>query len=155
MRECMRKKLIAEDEKMTEKRSLTISGKILSKTHLLSVTPFIKKTIDENLSVEAASDWFMSFFGKKSGSTSALYNEAARGGSGKKHSIARRNSELLKHWNEWLKKYRLEEAEKIREVANAAETETDQEYEVAITNETVVIESDDKLPFETTEINVA
>ena len=155
MRVCMKEMLMKEDPKMSEKRALTLSGKILNKTHLLSTALFIKKTIDENLSVEAASSWFLSFFGRKNGSTSAIYNEYARGGSGKKHSIARRNSELLKHWNEWLKKYRLEEAEKIREIANAAETETDQEYEVAITDETEVIERDDKLPFETTEINVA
>lgn len=106
MRKAAFKRLKNDQEAgFTEKAAERTANKIVSKTHMLSMIPYINKTINEGLSVDEATDWFIGFFGiKKGGSKSALYNEAARGSSARKTSIAKRDKELKKHYDAWYKR---------------------------------------------------
>ena len=95
--------------------------KTVNKTHMISSTPFIWRTIEDGLSVEEASRWFINFYGEKAtGSSSAIYNENARGGSAKKISIAKRHKALLDNYNSWSKKLAEEKKLAERELANVA-----------------------------------
>lgn len=120
----------------TEKSSITIAKKIVSKTHMLSITPFISRMIVEGLSVEATADWFIGFFGQKqTGTISALYNENSRGGNAKRVSIAKRHKELDKYYDSWHEKYMLKTKE------NARIMETEERTELPVNNENIEIGS--------------
>lgn len=104
-KDMIQKMLVANG--MKEKGAITIAKKIVSKTHMLSVTPFIARMIEGGLPVEASADWFIGFFGQKqTGTVSAIYNENSRGGSAKRVSIAKRHKELEKNYIAWLEKYK-------------------------------------------------
>lgn len=95
----------AKDRTAREKFQAKIAKRIISKTHLVSVIPIIWKSIAEDVSVEDMVTWFESFFcGPKKATVCALYNEAAAGsGTAKKENVKRRNNELNKNFDKFLK----------------------------------------------------
>lgn len=115
------------------KSAAAAAKKVLSKTHMISIVPFIASTINENLSVEASSDWFLNFFGEKaSGSTSATYNEYARGGSAKKASVAKRHETLEQNYKAWRKRYQEEHKQLEEKIEKNEPSENNAESAISI-----------------------
>jgi hypothetical protein len=78
--------------------------KLASETHLISFVPFVKKALDENISTDMLTKFFINFYDVADGaSISSIYNDTVKGGSAKAVNIARRNEELLAAWDEFFK----------------------------------------------------
>lgn len=82
-----------------------VAKKLYTETHLISLVPFFKKAIDENISAEIMTDWLIEFFGTGKisiCSVSDAYN-GALSGTAKNYSIITRHNELKKSWKEFFK----------------------------------------------------
>lgn len=89
---------LIEDKKRIGKRLLT-------RTHLISVIPMIKKSLNDGLSDSQVMEWIVKFFsGTRSASISVTYNDNAGSGSAKKDAVRRRLEELEKSYVEFFKK---------------------------------------------------
>jgi hypothetical protein len=78
--------------------------KLAYETHLISFVPFVKKALDENISTDMLTKFFINFYDVADGaSISSIYNDTVKGGSAKAVNIARRNEELLAAWDEFFK----------------------------------------------------
>lgn len=97
-----------------DKKAVQIAKRLVRPTHMISVIPFIWRSIEENLTDEQTADWFRGFFEGKGRKATAneIYNKYAGQGSMKKDSIKKRSVELGKSWDKWLKKLREELAAK-------------------------------------------
>lgn len=82
-----------------------VARKILVRTHLISIIPFIAKAIEEGRSDEDMVFWLTGFFkGKgRAASVSDIYNGTTRSGSNKKESVRARNLVLQNSYNEYFK----------------------------------------------------
>lgn len=79
-----------------------VAKRMLIRTHLISIVPWVWKSIQMGLSDKQFAEWFAVFFsGGKSTTISSLYNSCTRGGTAKKESVKKRNDELGKHFNEY------------------------------------------------------
>lgn len=85
--------------------------KMGTEVHMISLIPFIKKSIDEDVSVDMMAGFIKSLFlrfvaddGKIDGkyfAVSTIYNDACTNGSAKNANVIRRNDELKKAWDEY------------------------------------------------------
>lgn len=93
-------------EKKLLKNKEKIAKKVFSRTNMISIIPFVQKSILDKLTTEEFAGWFKKFFAaeQKGASISAIYNECARAGSMKKTSVKKRNDEIEKHYSMWFKK---------------------------------------------------
>ena len=81
-----------------------ISRRLLTRTHLISIVPWVWKSLKEGLSDKQFAEWFTEFFGgKKTTTISIVYNACSRSGSNKRESVRSRNEELGKSFNEYFK----------------------------------------------------
>lgn len=81
-----------------------IAKRIYTRTHMISIVPIVKKSIDDERSDLEMMEWFVTFFaGKKSATISSVYNSAAGSGSGKKDNVRKRLEEVEKSYNEFFK----------------------------------------------------
>lgn len=81
-----------------------VAKKIYVRTHLISIVPVIKMSIDDKLSDKEIAEWFVNFFICKGNSTtiSAEYNKAAGGsGTSKNSSVKIRIEELRKSYEDF------------------------------------------------------
>lgn len=157
-----------------DKVSVQIAKRLMRPTHMISVMPYIWKSIVEGLTAEQAAQWFASFFcggkGRKA-TPNEMYNTYSGSGSMKKESIKKRNIELRKSWDKWLKEFRKNEikaketAEKISvsmpepTTTESATTEAETIEPVTTEPETIeevqteeVIATEDSSAEETTEV---
>ena len=82
------------------KLAKTVMKKIGSETHFISLMPFMKKAIEEEVSDALMADFLIDAFGNPDGVlVSAEYAEACKGGSAKNVNIKRRNDEIQKAWD--------------------------------------------------------
>ena len=82
------------------KLAKTVMKKIGSETHFISLMPFMKKAIEEEVSDALMADFLIDAFGNPDGVlVSAEYAEACKGGSAKNVNIKRRNYEIQKAWD--------------------------------------------------------
>ena len=82
------------------KLAKTVMKKIGSETHFISLMPFVKKAIEEEVSDALMADFLIDAFGNPDGVlVSAEYAEACKGGSAKNVNIKRRNDEIQKAWD--------------------------------------------------------
>lgn len=82
-----------------------IAKRLYTRTHLLSIVPIMKKSIDDGKTDTEMMEWFVTFYaGKKSATVSSVYNSAAGSGSGKYVSIKKRFDEIEKSYNEYFSK---------------------------------------------------
>ena len=89
----------------TDKQSAKIAKKIYKETHLVSLVPFVKKAVEENLNSDIFADWVMKFFSATDGaSASNEYNLAAQAGSAKSEKIITRHKELETNFKEFYSK---------------------------------------------------
>lgn len=113
VRQCM------ADMKITEEDSTTLSNvfdrilsvhdqiedkrtakRIFAKTHLISIVPFIKKSIDEGRNEEDDVQWLSDFYNNGKYTTkSDSYNSTVRCGTSKKESVKKRYLALEKSYN--------------------------------------------------------
>ena len=77
-----------------------IAKRLYTKTHLLSVVPIMKQSIEDGRTDIEMMEWFVTFFaGKKSATISSIYNSVAVSGSGKSISIRKRVDEIQKSYD--------------------------------------------------------
>lgn len=89
---------IATEE--TKKINKKVSTRIITPTHLISVSPMIKRSIDENIPVERVAIWLKSFYnGSRRASSVEVYNDNATRGSAKASSIAKREDCLSRSYD--------------------------------------------------------
>lgn len=76
-----------------------IARRLVTKTHLLSIMRVVWDSIENGLSAEQFSEWFVSFFcGKKSPTNNSVYNSCAGAGSARKDAVCKRLNEVWKHY---------------------------------------------------------
>ena len=81
-----------------------IAKRIYTRTHMISIVPIVKKSINDERSDLEIMEWFVTFFaGKKSATISSVYNSAAGSGSGKKDNVRKRLEEVEKSYDEFFK----------------------------------------------------
>ena len=82
------------------KLAKTVMKKVGSETHFISLMPFMKKAIEEDVDNMLMADFLIDAFGNPDGVlVSADYAEACKGGSAKNVNIKRRNDEIQKAWD--------------------------------------------------------
>ena len=81
-----------------------IAKRIYTRTHMVSVVPIMAQSIKDGKSDEEMMKWFVTFYsGKKSATTSSIYNNAAGNGSGKKEAVRKRLEEIQKSYDSYFK----------------------------------------------------
>lgn len=74
--------------------------KMASETHMISLVPFIKMAIDENISNKLMAEFMVELFGNGI-CVSEEYSNACKGGSAKSSNIKIRNDEIEKVWDKF------------------------------------------------------
>lgn len=74
-----------------------VRKKMTSETHMISLVPFVKMAIDQNISDKLMGDFMVELFGNGV-LVSDEYADACKGGSAKSVNIKRRNDEIEKVW---------------------------------------------------------
>lgn len=115
-----------------DKATLRIAKKMLVRTHMISLVPFVKEAIDKEIPESKFGDWVMSFFGGKIDTT---YTSNASSGSNHHAQIEKRRSVLEKSFNAYFNKAALEAIRKEQEAEEAAE-----EVEEAVENTSLATE---------------
>lgn len=115
-----------------DKATLRIAKKMLVRTHMISLVPFVKEAIDKEIPESKFGDWVMSFFGGKIDTT---YTSNASSGSNHHAQIEKRRSVLEKSFNAFFNKAALEAIRKEQEAEEAAE-----EVEEAVENTSLATE---------------
>lgn len=84
------------------KLAKAVAKKIGSETHFISLMPFMKKAVEEDVSDELMADFLIDAFGNQDGVlVSEEYAEACKNGSAKNVNIRRRNDEIQKRWDKF------------------------------------------------------
>ena len=73
---------------------------MVSETHMISLVPWIKQAIDEEISDKLMGDFMVELFGNGV-IVSDAYSDACKGGSAKNANIKRRHDEIEKVWNKF------------------------------------------------------
>lgn len=82
-----------------------IAKRIYTRTHMISIVPMIKQSLDDGLSDRQTMEWIVTFFaGSKSATISSEYNKAAGSGSGKSCNVKIRLDEVAKSYENYFKK---------------------------------------------------
>lgn len=103
-----------------------IAKRMLSKTHMVSIVPFVWKSICDGMSDQQFAEWFQSFFcGKKSATNNEVYNKNALRGTGKKDTIRKRIAELEKSWNAFFTDFYSYYGTRKNELSKKPEADTD------------------------------
>lgn len=93
-------KIAAETIQKTDKKT---AKKILTKTHMLSLIPFMQKSREDKVKDKELVEWLKSFYGfEDKTSKSYKYNEACNTGANKSQAVTTRYSELEKSYNKML-----------------------------------------------------
>lgn len=79
-----------------------IAKRMYLRTHLVSIVPIMFQSLKDGLSDKQMMEWFVTFFsGKKSPTTSKVYNEASGRGTGKNSAIRKRLEEIKRNYEEY------------------------------------------------------
>lgn len=77
-----------------------IAKRIYARTHMISIVPIVAQSHNDGYSDKQMMEWFVSFFsGKKSATTSKVYNDAAGRGTGKNSAVMKRVEEVKKNYS--------------------------------------------------------
>lgn len=77
----------------------SIAKKFYTETHMISLIPFVRKAIENGISIEMFANWIESFYGTNGMSNHALYADACGAGSAKSSNIFDRNDALETDYN--------------------------------------------------------
>jgi len=81
-----------------------VAKKLYTETHLISLIPFFKKAVENEIDVELMVDWLLDFFGSvETATVSDSYNNACYGGVAKNVNIVARNTALEESYNDFFK----------------------------------------------------
>lgn len=81
-----------------------VAKRIYTRTHMISIVPIMAQSIKDRKTDEEIMKWFVTFYsGKKSATTSSIYNSAAGSGSGKKEAVRKRLEEIQKSYDSYFK----------------------------------------------------
>lgn len=84
--------LLNSDNDSTAKK---IAKRIYTRTHMISIVPIVKKSLDEEMDIETFTDWIKGFFNGGNATTiSERYNSVIQQGSNKEASVKLRLEEL-------------------------------------------------------------
>ena len=81
-----------------------VAKKLYTETHMVSLMPFFKEAIEEEVNVEVMADWIVSFYDtdNKTASVSEEYNDACSNGSAKNSNIVARHEALAGSFNKFI-----------------------------------------------------
>lgn len=133
------------DEKIAKKNK-RIAKRLIGRTHMLSVIPMVKRSLDENVSSDVFNAWVKNFFsGSKSVTKYEEYNTRCTSGSSSIGAIKVRLDIVKKDYEEFMKDVKIEpKKNEETEVVNVEEAaDEDTEVETVNSNEAEV-EADTK-----------
>ena len=134
------KTIIADDSPETGKISKRIAKRLLTRTHMLSIMPIVKRSFEENVSDEMFTNWVKNFFcGTKSVTKYNDYNTRCASGSGHAENVKVRLRVVKKDYEKFMKEYNAEEKEAA--VNTNTENTTDATETPIITTEPVEVTS--------------
>lgn len=80
-----------------------VAKRILTRTHMISIVPFILRSIEEGRTEEDVANWLAEFFnGTRSATKNEKYNSAAGTGSAHKDSVRKRNEVLKESYEDYM-----------------------------------------------------
>ena len=89
---------------LVDNKEKDVAKKLYTETHLISLIPYIKKAVENEISESMMSEWLISFFKTENDSNAyARYIEACTGGVARNASIVARNNALNESYNEYFK----------------------------------------------------
>lgn len=89
---------------LIDRKEKKVAKKLYTETHMVSLVPCFKKSIENGISADMIADWLIEFFGSKdAASVSDEYNAACSGGSAKNVNIVARNDALNESYAEFFK----------------------------------------------------
>ena len=134
------KTIIVDDSPETGKISKRIAKRLLTRTHMLSIMPIVKRSLEENVSDEMFTNWVKNFFcGTKSVTKYSDYNTRCASGSGHAENVKVRLKVVKKDYEKFMKEYNAEEKEAA--VNTNTENTTDTTETPIITTEPVEVTS--------------
>ena len=137
------KAIIADDSAETGKISKRIAKRLLTRTHMLSIMPIVKRSLDENVSDEVFTIWVKNFFcGTRSVTKYEEYNSRATSGSGHAENIKVRLKVIKKDYEKFMKQYEKEDVEVAEETVVEETTETVESYSVITADAEIEIGND-------------
>ena len=87
---------------LVDRNEKKVAKKLYTETHMVSLIPYFKKAIENDIDAELMADWIVQFFGTTGGaSISNLYNEASGSGSAKSSNIIDRDDALSESYDEF------------------------------------------------------
>ena len=129
-------KLFADDDKGAK----AIRKRWTTETHLVSLTPWFKRAIEEDIPDDILVDFLCEAYATKM-PISPAYTEFSRAGSGKTHAIVGRNAEIARVWKEFFDDSVADfEGDDIDDAEEDVEEGIEDEEEVEVVE---VVESDD------------
>lgn len=98
------KAIIADDSPETGKISKRIAKRLITRTHMLSIMPMVKRSLEENVSDEVFTNWVKNFFcGTKSVTKYNDYNTRCSSGSGHAENVKVRLKIVKKDYENFMK----------------------------------------------------
>lgn len=96
--------IVDTHEALVGRKDKKVAKKLYTETHMVSLIPYFKKAVENDIVSEMMADWLIEFFGTDSGaSVSNFYNEAAGSGSAKSSNIIDRDDALSESYTEFFK----------------------------------------------------
>ena len=133
------KTIIADDSPETGKISKRIAKRLLTRTHMLSIMPIVKKSLIDRVSDDVFTLWVKNFFcGSRSATKYDEYNSRCTAGSGHVETIKVRLDVIKKDYNKFMKKIEKERENdrSVNEVVETVEETSNETVEVVKATET-------------------
>ena len=101
------KLIVADTSAETGKISKRIAKRLITRTHMLSIMPIVKRSLDDNVSDEVFTLWVKNFFcGTKSVTKYEDYNARCTSGSGHTENIKVRLKVIKNDYEKFMKQYK-------------------------------------------------
>ena len=89
-------------EELIDRKEKKIAKKLYTETHLVSLVPFFKKAVEQDIDNNTMADWLMEFFDTENGtSNSEEYNKCSGSGVARKDNVMGRHEALEESFNEF------------------------------------------------------
>lgn len=96
--------IVNTHEELMENKEKDVAKKLYTETHLISLTPFINRSIENNINESMFAEWLISFFKTENDSdVYTEYMEATSSGVARNASIVARHNALDKSYTEFFK----------------------------------------------------
>lgn len=96
--------IVSVHEELVENKEKDVAKKLYTETHLVSLTPFVKQSIDNNINESMFAEWLINFFKTENDSeVYSSYMEACSNGIARNASVVARHNALEKSYNEFFK----------------------------------------------------